>query len=153
MMAGAWFIKWTRFQEKVHRRYFRLTPDCSALAWAPTPDASFLLSSSIRLGDVTSVDTNIVMDEQSGSTFYILTLWTINRTLQIGTEISDKFDVWYEALMDLTQEARNRNAAFGTRHGTMLPESRTAVHVAASAAAKKTGMQNPSTQLVAASSD
>ena len=117
---GDWFYKWTRRKDKSHRRYFWLHPD-GWLMWAKAPHVNHLVASSIRIDEIVALEPHDVPDPESGRTFFVLVIWTLTRTAQIGTEKREKFNLWFDTLLRLSQRHRERNRAFYTRHATMQP--------------------------------
>jgi hypothetical protein len=113
---GDWFLKWTRNRNKVHRRYFWLDVNRSVLFWANTPDAFSYLSSSMRIEDICSIEAQCVVDDVSGKTLYLMVIVGTTRHVQLGTEIRDKFDVWFDTLQRLSETVRDYNARYYQRY-------------------------------------
>ena len=120
LQQGDWFYKWTRRKDKSHRRFFWLHPD-GWLLWAKAPHVNTLVASKIRIDEIVALEPHDIPDPESGRTFFVLVLWTLSRTAQIGTEKREKFNLWFDTLLRLSQRHRERNRAFYTRHATMQP--------------------------------
>ena len=120
LMSGTWFYKWARRKDKIHRRYFWLHGN-GTLFWAKAPHANLVVSSSLPVTEIVDLEAKSEVDANTGRTFYVMVIWTVNRTVQIGTELHDKFDMWFEALSNLSRGAREHNQAYYSRHSTMRP--------------------------------
>jgi hypothetical protein len=120
LMQGDWFHKWTRRKDKIHRRYFWLGGN-GTLFWSKAPHANTLISSSLAVHEIVQIETRSEVDAATGRTLYVMTIWTVSRTCQLGTELHEKFDLWYEALKSFSRQARERNQAYFSRHATMQP--------------------------------
>ena len=130
LVTGDWFLKWTRHKDKVHRRFFRVTPDGDVLAWAMTPEAGLAFASVVRIADIASVEPSCVVDEATNQTVYVMTIWSTTRVTQLGTEYREKFDIWYETLRRLSMRQTSNSHAFSSRHATMVVQDQTAASLA-----------------------
>lgn len=125
---GDWFLKWTRAKDKIHQRYFWLDETGTTLFWAKAPHAAVIFTSNIKVSEISDLQTKTVSDPLSGRTMHILIIWSVSRVAQIGTELREKFDLWFDALRRLTMRHREHNAAFYSRHATMQPVRPTTVY-------------------------
>jgi hypothetical protein len=119
LRRGDWFLKWTRKKDKVHQRYCHVSN--RTLHWGKAPDIHMMLTSSVPIAEIVEIDSQCVVDEASGRTYYVMVVWTLMRTLQLGTEVREKFDLWFDTLMRITARTRQHNRAFHSRHATMEP--------------------------------
>lgn len=127
LQRGDWFMKWTRRQDRVHRRYFWLDTRRGVVYWSKSPGASVYFSSGLRLEEITSVDSDCIVEDSTNKIFYVLLVTTLERQYQLGTEQREKFDVWFDALHRLTESAREYNVRYHARYvqngGAMYPQA------------------------------
>ena len=112
-------MKWTRKKDKVHRRYFWLDVGRSMMYWAKAPGTTIYLSSALKIEEIAEIQSQCVVDDVTGKTFYLLIIWSLTRVTQIGTEQRDKFDMWFDTLQKLTESVQQYNAKFFGRYSTM----------------------------------
>jgi hypothetical protein len=117
LQKGDWFMKWTR-AEVVHRRFVWLDVHRGVIAWAKSPASNFFFQSIVKLEDIVDIRSECVVDDASGRTFYKLAVFSRERVLVIGTEIRDKFDVWYDTLSRLCENQAAYNRALSGRHAS-----------------------------------
>jgi hypothetical protein len=115
---GDWFLKWTR-AEAVHRRFVWLDLSRGVLSWAAMPSASFFLQSHVRLEDITEIQTQCIVDDSDGRTYYKMVLVTTERLLAIGTEMREKFDVWVDTIQRLCESQKTYTNHLLGRHASM----------------------------------
>eukprot|EP01061_Rhynchopus_euleeides_P047859 TRINITY_DN9888_c0_g1_i1.p1 TRINITY_DN9888_c0_g1~~TRINITY_DN9888_c0_g1_i1.p1 ORF type:complete len:250 (+),score=45.07 TRINITY_DN9888_c0_g1_i1:55-750(+) len=113
MKSGDWFIKWTK-NDKPHRRWFYLNQKKMLLVWANTQTASILMSNNVCLQEVVSIRPEQLTEESPGNpghpqVYYLMTIVTYKRQLQIACKSREKYNKWYEGLMMLTQQFRRVN--------------------------------------------
>ena len=120
--SGDWFLKWSRRGE-VSKRYFTVDSFNGRLHWCHHKESiNIFTKSSMRLADVISFKPVAIIDEadtdaggvggyeggEAGNaatrTIYKIEITTRKRFLHIGTEIKDKFDVWYDTLRRVIDE-------------------------------------------------
>lgn len=115
LQQGDWFLKWTRI-ESAHRRYVWLDLSRGVISWAKSRDSSFFLQKSVKLEDIMDLQPVCVVDETSARTFYKIVVVSLDRILKIGTELRDKFDVWFDTLQRLCEAQRTYTHTFMGRH-------------------------------------
>eukprot|EP00758_Cryptobia_borreli_P018271 Tbor_TRINITY_DN6650_c0_g1::TRINITY_DN6650_c0_g1_i1::g.3106::m.3106 len=121
LSKGDWFLKWTR-NGKVHKRFFRLEQNNSTLVWSSSPDSvvDIISRSCFHLGDITGIQPQCIVDEESNRTVYKIHITTNERFLHIGTEMRDKFDIWVDTLQRLSaaiqHDMQTRGLTLATRH-------------------------------------
>ena len=120
LSRGDWFLKWTR-KGQVHKRYFWLDVQRGCLVWGKHPDSSILLTSSLRLADISSIQAQCVVEDETNRTYYKMHIVTQERFLHIATEKRDKFDVWYDSIQRLSDNLR-RSMHF-PHHGERMTEA------------------------------
>ncbi|KAJ9471443.1 hypothetical protein DIPPA_05214 [Diplonema papillatum] len=113
MKAGDWFIKWTK-NDRPHLRWFWLNHKKMLLYWSNTQSASVLMSNNIRLEEVVSIEAEQLTEESPGDPghpqiYYLMTIVTFKRPLQIACQPREKFNKWFEGLSLLTKEFRKVN--------------------------------------------
>lgn len=115
LVQGDWFLKWTRI-ESAHRRYVWLDLNRGVLSWAKSRDSSFFMQKSIKLEDIMDLQPVCAVDEASGRTFYKLIVVSLDRILKIGTELRNKFDVWFDTMQRLCEAQRTFTNTYIGRH-------------------------------------
>ncbi|CUE70810.1 Hypothetical protein, putative [Bodo saltans] len=115
LSQGDWFLKWTRI-ESAHRRYVWLDLNRGVISWAKSRDSSFFLQKSVKLEDIMDLQPLCTVDEESGRSFYQVMIVSTERVLKIGTELRDKFDVWFDTLQRLCEAQRVYTNTFIGRH-------------------------------------
>jgi hypothetical protein len=115
LCQGDWFLKWTRI-ESAHRRYVWLDLNRGVLSWAKSRDSSFFLQKSVKLEEIMDLQPLCTVDETTSRSFYQLLIVSTERTLKIGTEMRDKFDVWFDTLQRLCEAQRVYTNTFIGRH-------------------------------------
>lgn len=115
LSQGDWFLKWTRI-ESAHRRYVWLDLNRGVISWAKSRDSSFFLQKSVKLEDIMDLQPLCTVDEASGRSFYQVMVVSTERQLKIGTELRDKFDVWFDTLQRLCEAQRVYTNTYIGRH-------------------------------------
>ena len=105
LSRGDWFLKWTR-KGQVHKRYFWLDASRGCLVWGKHPDSSILLTSSLRLAEVVSMQAQCVVEDETNRTYYKMHIVTQDRFLHVATEKRDKFDVWFDSIQRLSDNLK-----------------------------------------------
>eukprot|EP01064_Diplonema_japonicum_P033821 TRINITY_DN6778_c0_g1_i1.p1 TRINITY_DN6778_c0_g1~~TRINITY_DN6778_c0_g1_i1.p1 ORF type:complete len:568 (+),score=135.98 TRINITY_DN6778_c0_g1_i1:46-1749(+) len=113
MKNGDVFIKWTK-NDKPHLRWFWLNQKKLLLLWSNTQSASILMSNNIRLEEVVSIKAEQLTEESPGDpghpqVYYLMTVTTYKRQLQMACQNREKFNRWFEGLTLLTQQYRQAN--------------------------------------------
>eukprot|EP00759_Apiculatamorpha_spiralis_P028576 PhF_6_TR31140/c0_g1_i1/m.45603 len=119
LKAGDWFLKWDGRKTKIHKRYFYLDQKAQTLFVSKAQRGSPLLSMAIGLAEIVHLENFILLwDEQITDVLdpsqaprravpvYCARIWTSDYEMQFGTEIRDKFDLWFDALTRLTTGTR-----------------------------------------------
>jgi hypothetical protein len=123
MEAGDWWYKWSNSRKKVNPRFCWINPKTETFYWGRTPTTNLMMCGDFKLRDVLSVIPDHVMDEgwrvakggkvtcKVDKVFYIMTIKAIDLQYDVilGTEIRDKYDLWYRGIIELTNKYRMYN--------------------------------------------
>lgn len=114
---GDWFMKWSQMKNKVHRRYFWID-ETTGLCWSKTTkaDSFYFFTKVMKFSEMTEIQTQCYTDEGTGKVYYLMMIWSVQRFLQIGTELKDKFDVWFFTLQRLSEQQQDQNRRFFGRY-------------------------------------
>lgn len=70
------------------------------LLWGKSRGAATILSSHVPLMEILYVSTSqhVEYDDETARVFYMLKIVTVSRELQLGTELKEKLNLWFDAL-------------------------------------------------------
>ena len=113
MRGGDWFLKWNTKWTRAEARYVWLDITRYELLWGRERLAKNIFSDAIELESISSVTTDQIteFDGDVNRLFYLLRIYTNQRSLVLATEKREKLDCWYEAISTVVLYTKGQRMA------------------------------------------